>query len=336
MGQQFSDPVIDFVDPIHFTQNDLQIGAVAMQGSRRTMEDYHLALPLPSRPDHILLGVFDGHGGNAMAEYVQQNLVRVLEETLLVQPDLGKAIKTAFFQLDANVLEQGPVRNEDGTTPGTTAIVAIVTPTGGNIVCANVGDSRACILTQDGRVVPMSIDHKPNLDAERERIEAAGGVVFKNRVDGNLALSRALGDYEYKTNAAFSVKQQKVTAEADIITVSHADADADADANAKAAFLLLASDGLWDVMTNEEAMEEVRKLMVDEGETNVQLVTEELVHLCVCERGSMDNVTAVVVRFPYPEIVKGKGEGVLGRRQRRQEALAAAQAATKALAAGSP
>jgi serine/threonine protein phosphatase PrpC len=331
MGQQFSDPVIDFVDPIHFTQNDLQIGAVGMQGSRRTMEDYHLALPsLPSRPDHILLGVFDGHGGNAMAEYVQQNLVRVLEETLLVQPDLGEAIKTAFFQLDANVLEQGPVRNEDGTTPGTTAIVAIVTPTDGTIVCANVGDSRSCILTQDGRVVPLSIDHKPNLDAERKRIEAAGGVVLKNRVDGNLALSRALGDYEYKTNAALSVTQQKVTAEADIITVRRDDDD---DA---AAFLLLASDGLWDVMTNEEAMEEVRKLMVDEGETNVLLVAEELVHLCVCERRSMDNVTAVVVRFPYAEISKGEGEGVLGRRQRRQEALAAAQAATKALAAGSP
>jgi protein phosphatase 2C family protein 2/3 len=330
MGQQFSDPVVDFVDPIHLTQTDnCQIGAVGMQGCRRTMEDYHLALPLPSRPDHILLGVFDGHGGKAMAEYVQQNLVRVLEETLLGQEDLAEAIKTALFQLDATVLEQGPVRNNDGTTPGTTAIVAIVTPTGSNIVCANVGDSRACMLTQDGRVVPLSIDHKPNSDKERERIEAAGGVVFKNRVDGNLALSRALGDYEYKTNTALSVTQQKVTAEADIITVSHDDE--------AAAFLLLASDGLWDVMTNEEAMDEIRKVIVDEGETNVQLVAEELVHLCVCERRSMDNVTAVVVSFPYAEISKkGEGEGVLGRRQRRQEALAAAQAATKALAAGSP
>ena len=310
MGNHLSEPLIDFVDPVHMSR-DLEIGAVGIQGSRKTMEDYHVAVVLPSRPDHVLVGVFDGHGGKAMAEYVQQNVVRVLESTdsWVQGGSIGDALTQAFFQLDAEAYES--MLSSGGRTPGTTAIMAVITPY--QIICANAGDSRACLLTKEGDVMPMSMDHKPNMAAERVRIEAADGVVFQSRVDGNLALSRALGDYEYKANPLLSKTQQKVTAEPDITVWSRNDASV----------LLLASDGLWDVFTNEEAMETIRQLIVDEGESNTLLVCEEMVHLSVLERKSQDNATALIVRFTWAA-TSSSGAGVLGRRTLREAAKAEA------------
>lgn len=284
---------------------DLEIGAVGMQGCRKTMEDYHVAVVLPSRPDHVLVGVFDGHGGKAMAEYVQQNLVRVLESTdsWVQGGSIGDALTEAFFQLDA----AGVMSFEHS---GTTAIVSVITPD--QIFCANAGDSRACLLTKEGHVMPMSVDHKPNLATERARIEAAHGCVIRNRVDGILALSRALGDYEYKANPLLSLTQQKVTAEPDITVWPRKDASV----------LLLASDGLWDVFTNNDAMDAIRQLIVDEGETNALLLSEEMVHLSVLERNSHDNATALIVRFSLT--APSSGDGVRGRRALREAAKAEA------------
>lgn len=78
---------------------------------------------------------------------------------------------------------------------GCTACVALITET--EIYCANAGDSR-CVLSNDGKAIEMSIDHKPDNVGEKARIEKAGGFVEENRVKGVLNLSRSLGDLEYK------------------------------------------------------------------------------------------------------------------------------------------
>lgn len=315
MGNHLSEPVTEIVDPVHLVHGIVEIGAASMQGHRTTMEDYHVATVLPSRPDHVLVGVFDGHGGKEMAEYVQQNLVSVLESTVswVHGGNIGDALTEAFFKLDAQVSETILFHANGKMTPGTTAIVAIITPD--QIVCANVGDSRACLLTKNGGdVMEMSTDHKPILAAERARIEAAGGCVIQNRVDGNLALSRALGDYEYKADPLLSLTQQKVTAEPDITFWPRNDTSV----------LLLASDGLWDVFTNEEAMESIRQLIVHEGETNVRLLSEEMVHLSILERKSKDNTTALIVYFPN-NLTAGSGGGVLGRRILRAASTSVSQ-----------
>jgi serine/threonine protein phosphatase PrpC len=78
---------------------------------------------------------------------------------------------------------------------GCTAVVAIITKT--QIIVANAGDSRA-VLCSKGKAIEMSIDHKPDNESEKRRIEKAGGFVEENRVKGILNLSRSLGDLEYK------------------------------------------------------------------------------------------------------------------------------------------
>lgn len=129
---------------------------------------------------------------------------------------------------------------------GSTAIVLLIRE--GKMYIANVGDSRA-VACWAGRTDPLSFDHKPSNELEAKRIQAAGGWVEFNRVNGNLALSRALGDFVFKRNDDKSVEDQIVTALPDIEvrTISE-----------ELEFVVLACDGIWDVMSNTEVVSFIR------------------------------------------------------------------------------
>lgn len=121
---------------------------------------------------------------------------------------------------------------------GTTACVCLVTPN--EIYCANTGDSRA-ILTRGTSTFELSDDHKPDNEDEQIRIEAAGCDVTDGRVAGKLSLSRAIGDLAYKQNCNLSVEEQAITCVPDITRRERNDEDS---------FLLVACDGIWDVLTS--------------------------------------------------------------------------------------
>ena len=78
---------------------------------------------------------------------------------------------------------------------GCTATMVLITPN--EMYCANAGDSRT-VMCEHGKAVELSKDHKPDLPTERTRILKAGGEVVDGRVNGMLALSRAIGDFDYK------------------------------------------------------------------------------------------------------------------------------------------
>merc|ERR1719379_720878 len=127
---------------------------------------------------------------------------------------------------------------------GCTAICVLVRKA--DILAANAGDSRA-VLCRAGQAVELSFDHKPASQVEKDRIEAAGGYLEDTqggaRVNGNLNLSRAIGDLEYKKNADLPPEQQVICSTPDIITERITPDDE---------FVVLACDGIWDVKTNEE------------------------------------------------------------------------------------
>ena len=124
-----------------------------------------------------------------------------------------------------------------------TATVVIVTRT--EIYCANAGDSRT-VLSRAGRAKEMSEDHKPDNSGELARIQRAGGFVEEGRVNGMLALSLALGDFEYKSSPNLAPKDQVVSCFPDI-RIEQIDASVQ--------FILLACDGIWDVKTNQQAID---------------------------------------------------------------------------------
>mmetsp|Transcript_10009 Transcript_10009/g.27503 ORF Transcript_10009/g.27503 Transcript_10009/m.27503 type:complete len:233 (-) Transcript_10009:574-1272(-) len=137
-----------------------------------------------------------------------------------------------------------------------------------------VGDSRAAMVHSDGTARPLSDDHKPNRLDEKLRIEAAGGhVIFAGcwRVQGDLAVSRAFGDCH--------LKRFGVSAEPEISLIEIGPLDA---------FLVLASDGLWDVVAEAQCAKTVLR---------AQDTVSAAAALCdlASDRGSMDNITALVV-----------------------------------------
>lgn len=216
---------------------------------------------------------------------------------------------------------------EEGDS-GTTACVVLITPDW--VVCANAGDSRAVLSTSGNTAVPLSYDHKPDDEPEERRIRAAGGYVAGGRVEGDLAVSRGLGDFRFKNMAvvmatAFSGIQppcalpspehqnpptmkpcdQKVSPIPDI-RIHNRNGALDE-------FIIVACDGIWDVQTNYEAVKTVAD-MFKEGESNIGLMCEEFCDVGLY-MGSKDNMTALIVKFPAQTI--GEGGGVLGRRQMR-------------------
>eukprot|EP00985_Skeletonema_marinoi_P022006 scaffold13781_cov114-Skeletonema_marinoi.AAC.2 len=220
-----------------------------------------------------------------------------------------------------------PTDDEDS---GTTASIVLLTPRW--IVCANAGDSRAVYSRSNHRVVALSYDHKPDDEEEERRITDAGGYVSAGRVEGDLAVSRGLGDFRFKEEAAvlsgaqgenrdgrgsssaaaknngssmLKPGDQKVSPVPDIIVQNRDMAEDE--------FIIIACDGIWDVQTNQECVKMVAD-MFSEGEDDLGLICEEVLDLCLI-KGSKDNMTAAVIKFPRQ--VVGKGGGVMARRERR-------------------
>jgi serine/threonine protein phosphatase PrpC len=180
-----------------------------------------------------------------------------------------------------NVLE------EEGDS-GTTACVVLLTPEW--VVCANAGDSRAVISRLGNKAVPLSYDHKPDDEAEERRIRAAGGYVAGGRVEGDLAVSRGLGDFRFKNMAVVmstpfsglhnsnnnSSEQQRPTMTPGDQKVSPVPEIIVQTRNASQdEFIIVACDGIWDVQTNYEAVKTVGE-MFQEGESNLGMICEEV------------------------------------------------------------
>lgn len=175
-----------------------------------------------------------------------------------------------------------------GPAAGCTAVCALVA--GNQLVVANAGDSR-CVLSRAGKAVALTEDHKPTNDEEFSRIMKAGGFVADGRVNGSLNLSRALGDLEYKQVSSLPPEEQMVTANPEIRSLRLTDDDE---------FLILACDGIWDVLTNDDAVAFVRERLI-KGFSPKQ-ICEEACDYCLaedtggCGKGC-DNMSIVISVF---------------------------------------
>merc|ERR1711934_126379 len=259
----------------------------SMQGWRVAMEDAHIQVhKVGSRSDINLFGVFDGHGGSFAAQYVENKLHDKLVNTDEWRHDstdpnsLCAALKAAALSLDEDLRKQAIVASGEDRS-GTTAVFGLVTPS--HIIIANIGDSR-CVLATGGNTKPMSFDHKPTNPGEQKRIEKAGGSVTLSRVNGDLAVSRALGDFSYKQCSHLPAEQQQVSPEPEFEVWQRSSKDE---------FLVLACDGIWDVMENEDTTAYFRETL---SKMPPQHACENLLEECL-NRKSRDNMTVVLVIF---------------------------------------
>uniref|UniRef100_A0A0K2TZL3 protein-serine/threonine phosphatase n=1 Tax=Lepeophtheirus salmonis TaxID=72036 RepID=A0A0K2TZL3_LEPSM len=298
MGQTLSEPVTN--KQSSSAENDfLKMGSSCMQGWRIYMEDSHThILQLNEDPDASFFGVYDGHGGSRIADSLSKNLHKyVLRRPEYASGDYKTAIEEGFLECDAAMKEDESLQQE---TSGSTAITALIREKK-TMYVSNVGDSR-CVGFRGDKTIGLSEDHKPFDPKEQHRIESAGGYVEFNRVNGNLALSRALGDFEFKKNATLPPEKQIVSCFPEIV-----EKEIDDSWN----FVVLACDGIWDVLSNEEVVNFVASRIALNQQPEV--ICEKLMNRCLSEDSGMsgfgcDNMTVIIVCFlhnkPYSRLVE--------------------------------
>lgn len=310
-------------DAPHYCRADLGARAAvySMQGDRPYMEDAFMAVVDLSQANDgrpaALFGVFDGHGGDQVSRFASEHLAGLIlgqKNPFDWRMSPEQCLQWAFQQLDEEWVaachrcpktwdeneqdvekekERVQKQKEEKLQQGTTCLVALVfagTDGRARVYTASVGDSRA-VLSRKERAIELSVDHKPCRDDEKARIEALGGEVVHRkgtwRVQGRLAMTRAIGDTYLKPY---------VTSEADvqhIILSSVKPRYTGSEKRRRAGkigddWLILASDGVWDVLSSQTAVDLVRRCATAD-EAAAQLATA-----AKC-RGSHDNITALVV-----------------------------------------
>ncbi|XP_076952579.1 putative protein phosphatase 2C 76 [Bidens hawaiensis] len=261
----------------------LSCGFSSFRGKRATMEDFFDVKTCKINGQTVcLFGIFDGHGGSRAAEYLKQNLFNNLMMHPQFMTNTKMALSETYQQTDSDFLESEKDNSRDDGSTASTAVLV-----GNRLFVANVGDSRT-IISKAGKAIPLSEDHKPNRTDERERIENAGGVVMWAgtwRVGGVLAMSRAFGNRMLK---------QFVVAEPDI---------QEQELGEEIEMLVLASDGLWDVVPNDDAVS------IAQTEEEPEAGAKKLIETAF-SCGSADNITCIVVKLYHDSTTESKTESV--------------------------
>ncbi|XP_026854133.2 protein phosphatase 1L isoform X1 [Electrophorus electricus] len=284
------------------------VAVYSIQGRRDHMEDrFEVLTDLVNRSHPSIFAIFDGHGGEAAADYAKAHLPESLRQQLQSYErekkdglfSYASILEQRILAVDRDMVEKFSASHEEA---GTTCLVALLSDR--ELTVANVGDSRGVLCDKDGNAVALSHDHKPYQLKERKRIKRAGeglgaaliwvplvvqhpfrfplqrgGFISFNgswRVQGILAMSRSLGDYPLKN-------LNVVIPDPDILTF-----DLD---KLQPEFMILASDGLWDAFSNEEAVRFVRERL-DEPHFGAKSIVLQSFY-----RGCPDNITVMVVKF---------------------------------------
>ncbi|XP_057979659.1 probable protein phosphatase 2C 25 [Malania oleifera] len=264
--------VVDALDEMEAAGDGYSV--YCKRGRRAVMEDrYSAVVNIHGDSKQAFFGVFDGHGGEKAAEFAAKNLDRnIMEEVTRCEEKIEDAIKSGYLTTDAEFLKGDLVG-------GTCCVTALIHK--GDLVVSNAGDCRA-VMSQGGVAEAVTSDHRPSREDERDRIENLGGYVDCCRgvwrIQGSLAVSRGIGDPHLK---------KWVIAEPDtkIIKIS-----------SECEFIILASDGLWDKVMNQEAVDMVRSLCIGVDKPEPLSACKNLAELSV-SRGSADDVTVMVIQL---------------------------------------
>ncbi|XP_059300626.1 probable protein phosphatase 2C 25 [Lycium ferocissimum] len=246
------------------------------RGRKGAMEDRHSALVnFQGDSKQGVFGIFDGHGGVKAAEFAAENLNKNIINELegkTTDDEVETAVKNGYLKTDSEFLNQE-------ARGGSCCVTALIQK--GNLVVSNAGDCRA-VVSRGGIAEALTSDHKPSRQDEKDRIEASGGYVDCChgvwRIQGSLAVSRAIGDQYLK---------QWVMAEPETRIL---------ELNPELEFLVLASDGLWDTVSNQEAVDIARPLCTGVSTQQPLSACRELIDLSV-SRGSLDDISVMIIQL---------------------------------------
>ena len=237
---------------------------------RKTMEDFHTIIPNFIN-ESSYFGLFDGHSGIEVAQYLKTNFHKILKSNIEKIGDIPKSLNITFNQIDQDVINKKNFTNEVGST----ATILIIHHINKKkyIFCANVGDSK-CFLIKKNKVNQISVDHKCTVENEVERIKKKGGIVFSGRVFGTLILTRTIGDREMKNYGVISnpsIYSNEINENED-------------------QYIIIASDGVWDVVNEEDILNMSKKNL--EAEKFCKMIIKKAI-----DNGTRDNVSCIVIKL---------------------------------------
>jgi len=298
--------------------NGIQFALSSMQGWRTEQEDAHachISVNNGKLKNWSFFMVFDGHGGATASQMASAGILRVILEqayfkqlqdcNIVTSYDTDKivtAIKQAFLDMDAELRRYEESHTNIG---GSTAVGCLIAPN--HIFYINLGDSRAFSVRIKAGEQPASSsdknsntevefstqDQKPGDPAEKARIIAAGGEVYAlgsvgpERIQGELAVCRAFGDYSYKQNDELPAWEQQVCTVPVVSVVERHEQDV---------YIVIGCDGIYDVMSNEKINELCTFKMALQRQLDLQRTANELLETCL-GMGSKDNMSAILLAF---------------------------------------
>lgn len=261
----------------------------SLKGLRETNEDAEVIIDnykgqKKNIKDVTYMAVFDGHGGSQISSFLGENLQKYFIHKDLKYPLSKKYIKNVFDNMQNKLINK---KGDIAKRVGSTALIVLLYKHNDTeyINIMNLGDCRA-VICRNNIAVQLTKDHKPNWPEEKHRVEKLGGQIYFDGNDwrvGYLSVSRSFGDLDatpYVSHIPDTFKYRK-------------------DNNDM--FIIIACDGLWDVLTNNDAVNFVLSKCYDLDKNkrinkNIN-IAEELASYAINQKGSTDNVSVIVYFF---------------------------------------
>ena len=239
--------------------------------------------------NQMVFEIFDGHGGDEMSSYLQMNLAQIYKQNLLLNKgNIIISLKNAFRDADDEMKNQ---LNAEGLG-STGTLVHILWEKENDLVVysANVGDSRVSLISPE-HIIRLSYDHRTTDEKERKRILESGLEIIDDRINGTLMLTRIFGNYEYKNNdeneedesASNSIISKGLICEPFISKIN-------IDLSIENQYLILASDGIWDTITEEEIQDIILT------NTDTQQICSIVIKKCL-RNESWDNMSIFAIKL---------------------------------------
>lgn len=277
----------------------------SQKGPRQTMEDFYIK---DTFEEYKVFAVFDGHSGTAAAEICAELFSPLLDRFLSKTLDVEHSLVRTLAEIENRVLQRFMPKPEDVGESEAEAMQRL----SGSCVCAcvctkdklyvsNLGDSRAVLSTRSGKPVLLTpFDHNTSNPDEVARVLREGGRLVDNRITGlvdgrysSLLVSRSIGDLDFVEETRVFTKAKGVSSQPDVFT---RELDRDQDE-----FVILACDGLWEVVTQDQACVLVRQSL-RKTKGNLQEACDQLVCRAI-KNNTTDNVTVLIAALPAMELI---------------------------------
>ena len=254
---------------------------ILMEDKSKSIENFN------NDKSQMVFEIFDGHGGDEMSTFLQTNLANIYKQNLLLNKgNIILSLKNAFHDADDEM--KGQLNIEGLGSTGTLVHLVRSNEDELEVYSANVGDSRVSLISPE-HIIRLSYDHRTTDEKEKKRILESGMEIIDDRICGTLMLTRIFGNYEYKEDINENEEKNDNIINKGLICEPFI-SKINIDLYIENQYLILASDGVWDILTEEE----IQKIIIKYKDT--EKICSIIIKKCI-ENEAWDNLSVFAVKL---------------------------------------